>query len=413
MPIPNFLTNLHKSLDRLASFALCVERAPRSRSSTAVQLAKTYADRLQRTIQVPPEAMERVRHYLIDRVLADRYLDDRSDRRSILERLAAGDRVLQLQDWYLSDPNLPSSAGRQKDDSFERTVAACAEIQLISSTTLTIDPYGSLIVALAREDKIIEAFEDSVVVENPFRPQSSTALALGFQLLRCDWVFLRELAKRFPDRAFSFRDEIASDALGILQSIAAAVPPSPANRASSTWLAKQVEHAKRIGQLLRHENAGKRQTLFRPLEDTFVPRLELFVDLGILLKPERGRFVYEKAAKFSRFSAMISGSPTTLESEFFAVITELWNRPVDRLEGDLEILDHLRPAAERLKGITGYVGIVEATIYANAMSVRSTSGRVVEVGKATEAVRRLAALERPPVRIIADRFRRPRDFALT
>src|SRR6266851_7246894 len=233
--LPRVLTSLHKNLQRTAVLGACVATAPRSRVTTATALAAQYAALLQRSIEVSPAERSRVEHYLEDRRLAPVYAPAGRAKSTVPQHSAM---VIEAQDWFLSEPSLPSSTGREKDESYRRTIAVCVEMGLLHNKTLTITPFGSLLLALGEMRKVVEAFKTAQ--RNPFVPDEAFVAAVMFQVFRCDAMFQLQLLSRLPPDYFSFRDHIVRIAEDVLRSVDAQTPKTAANRSTVEWLRTQV-----------------------------------------------------------------------------------------------------------------------------------------------------------------------------
>jgi hypothetical protein len=416
--LPYVLRHLHKNLQRAASFALCVSRAPKSRSVTAVQLAAEYAQLMQRRIPVPAAAAERASRYLIGKGLAPRGVTAGVAERELIDRLRSGEALMEVQDWFLSDPRMPSSTGRESAGSFAETVAACAELQFLAEETLVLDSFGELLLAVAEDRGILQATSADGVA-NQFLPDPRLTTVLIFQLLRCDMIFQRELSQALPHTPVSFTEDLVPLVPGLLRNVALKTPTTVANRDLHGWLRRQIGNADSLalrsypGQKVtgRSGRAVAPQTLLRPLEGMLVPRMELLVDVGVARKPAPERYAYEVTETFKTYKELTDGGQAGLDSNFFAATARINGLRASPLTDPELILDHLRVGASRLKGLTGYAGIVESTLFAN-VSAMNNPWLFVELADAQDALRKMAGAANPKVRVIADRFRRPRDFAL-
>lgn len=412
---PYLLRRLHKNLQRTASLVLCVTRAPRSRSSTANQVGAAYASALQRNMPVPAADAERVLEYLVGKGIHQRseLHDDRPD--SWATRLRRGEGTVEAQDWFLSDPALPSSTGRESGATAAETVAVCQELQLISQRTLTLEPYGELLVVLGDEQGVSLPADES----NPFSPRPAVVMAVFFQLLRCDLPFQRELASVMAPGEMTFTEELVRWAPKVFRSVLNSLPSTPGNRELAGWLEGQLESAQALA---KRTFAGEKvtgrtgrrvapQTVLRNLENSLLPRMEFLVDAGILFKPTRENYIYRTLPAHSRYTELVSDGAARIDTAFFARWAALAGVRGTPLTDDEAILEHLRPAFLKLKGLTGYAGIAESVVYANAKTL-GPQWKFVELAEAIRGLRSLASAETPGVRVIADRFRQPRDFTV-
>jgi hypothetical protein len=157
--------------------------------------------------------------------------------------------------------------------------------------------------------------------------------------------------------------------------------------------------------------SASRETLIRPLEDVFLSRLEFLVDLIALRKPHPGRYQYEWDDRLAPLRALLSGDADDLNRKYFGLVVAR-ARSADALERPDEVLEHIRPAVKALRGLTGYSGITESVILANMTALSGSDPKYVEVDVCITGLRQLAANRGAKIRLIADRFRRPRDVAI-
>jgi hypothetical protein len=413
--VPYFLESLHKNLQRTISLALCVSKAPPVRPTSAERLASAYAEALRKPVSVPHEDVQRIVSYIGERALVRKYMKG-GTLETIRSRLEHGGSFIEAQDWYLSDPSLQSMTGSEKDDSFVKTVAACAELGLISDKTFTREIFGDLIIAIAEDRGLLNNSVESG--HNPFRADPAYAAAAYFRILTYDFIFQRELVRMIPEAGITFT-ALCEKLVDLLATIAREIGVSlnQSNRAAQRWLTARLKSAgelnERLADVRWKESPGVAiQTLYRPFEDLLYPRLEFLVDLGALRKPNPGRYEYIPASGLPALLQLLNRPPEHMMGAFFGVIATMHLRAVKRITAPLEVLEHLRPGFSRFKGITGYAPIAEATIYANMKGWDNDPWPVVEIETSHSALRELATVEPPTARVLADRFRRPETFSI-
>jgi hypothetical protein len=409
-----FLRTLHKNLNRLASFAIAVERASRTRALPASSLADLYGARVQKRVAVPENERPRVVQYLSDRGLADRYIGSKPNAAAVA--IMAGEPVVEIQDYCLSDPSLPSQTGREKGESAIKTIAAAVDIGLLAERTLTVTSFGHLVSTLATDEGVFDGL-DATGRANPFSPRQSLTAAVMLGVIRNDFPFQNALASRISVSPFSFRDHVLAVADEVFRDVQKLVPASPANREYTAWLQQQLKKVKDLSARRGSSAAAKVRsvatpTLIRPLEDVFLPRLEFWVDFGLLRKLDPGKYVYNTSPALEFFRTFCRRGPDGWASTFFDLLRTIDGSGGEVIEAPNEVLSHLRPSFQRLRGHTGYASIVDSTVDANLRSRASGQSRFLEVDAAIETLKALAVATPPAVRIISDRFRRPHDFTI-
>src|SRR5207248_5193513 len=105
--------------------------------------------------------------------------------------------------------------------------------------TLTLEPYGQLLVTLAEEHEVSLPAHGL----NPFVPRPAVVMTVFFQLLRCDLAFQRELSIALPAGEISFTEELVRVAPTVFRSLLARVPATAANRQLIGWLEAQLDSA--------------------------------------------------------------------------------------------------------------------------------------------------------------------------
>jgi hypothetical protein len=357
----------------------------------------------------------RVLAYISERALVRKYADKGpATMDGIRSRIGRGEPFLEAQDWFLSDPQLPSSTGGEREQSFARTVRACQELGLLNDRTLTISSYGECLVRIAELSGLLPGQEGNG--RNPFMPEPSYSMAAYFQVLRCDFAFQRELFQRIPASPVSF-SELALRADELLTAIERAIGVTAANRVDREWLGKRLKSARELKDRVRKEKGQggshvATQTLYRTFEDIFLPRLEFLADIAVLRKPQPGRYVYERGEGYAPFSELTRHGLDGVNAGYFSAFAKIHNRLVKPLVEATDVVTHLEPAFDVFKSMTGYAPIVECTVFANASAWKSDPWSYVEVTACQEALRQLAVQSPPRVHIVSDRFRKPETFRL-
>jgi len=412
---PYFLKELHKNLQRLVSLVNCVAKAPKVRPITAERLAAAYASGMQKTQPVLESDADRVLAYISERALVRKYADKGpATMDGIRNRITRGEPFLEAQDWFLSDPQLPSSTGGEREQSFARTVRACQELGLLNDRTLTISSYGDCLVRIAELSGVLQAPGGNG--RNPFVPEASYSMAAYFQILRCDFVFQRELLGRIPVSQVSFSD-LAIQAEELLIAVERAIGVTAANRADREWLAKRLKSARELRERVRKDkDQGSGhvsiQTLYRNFEDILLPRLEFLTDVAALRKPQPGRYVYERGDGYAWLAELTRRGSDGITSGYFSAFAKIYNRDVRPLVEPSEVIAHLEQAFDLFKSMSGYAPIVECAMFANAAAWKSDPWSYVEVSACQEALRQSALQNPPRAHIVSDRFRRPETFRL-
>lgn len=403
-----FLESLHKNLGRLPTFALCIEGAPRSRTTSAANLARIYGARVRTRVSAPADRREALRKYLVDRGLVPKYGSAGAPTiDALLARLIEGEE-LEVQDFWLSSDTVRSSAGAERESSLVRTVSTCVELGLLTPGKLSLTSWGEVLLTLASLEALLSG-------QNPFEPSPAYCWAAYFLVLRSDWAFSGAVLRALPEMRFGFREDILPKATSIIESVLRATPASASNRSARAWLTRQLQSARRLDVRsleLQPSDSVDTKTLLRPLEDVFLPRLEFMVDVGILTKPDPGRFTYERGPSYEAFSELVAGSQTRLDHSFFTTVARASGRDGTAVEAPDGVAAHLAQSARALKGVTGYAPIHETVTLANLTGWARDPWMYVEIETAEAALRSLATATPVRARLLSDRFGRAHTFSL-
>jgi hypothetical protein len=412
---PLVLQTLHKNIQRMASLAICVAGAGPARPSTAVRLGHVYQSAVGRTVPVALADADRAVSYLTERALIRKY--KARNAQDLRAQLVSGRRILEVQDWWLSDLSLRSRTGGEREQSFTKTVTTCQELDLLADKTLTVTSYGRLLVDIARERGLIQ--EDLGAQMNPFVFEPAFAAVAFYRVATYDVPLQRRLVDCLSAGTVRFQDLCLRAEQILREVLAADIPNSPATRFTRAWLVREIDNARKLAQKVRlsgwAESGGASvQTMYRPFEDMFLPRLEFMVDAGFVSKPEtsRARYIYEPSPKLEQWREILHGGINAIEGSYFTIVAQTQGKGGKRLTDPAAILNHLSVGFAKYRGLTGYAPILESVMYANVATWMLEPWPYVEVADSIDALRALSTSEAPSVRILSDRYRKPQAFTM-
>ena len=307
---------------------------------------------------------------------------------------------IELQDLYLSDTSMPSTRGRLgTPDDFLRFPQFAAALNLIRSDTAALLARGQLLTKLTPQPEI-DAFYNYSEEVNPFLLTTSQSLLLLLTMLESDASVIPALYSRPPAPQRRFKDMEAGDFLPeILCSVVRAIPTRNLSVTNTLKLKGILDTAEaisarkgvRFGKTVREQN--------------ITPRLEPFVDLGILRKPKPYAYEYELTEHGAVFINGISGDidvQNKLEQHFFALATKLYGLELDEIN-DLDVrLRVLHQAWRSLHNNTRYSSIDETGIYASIMGVEQGLG-FIELKTTWDSLYEARDLDRELLRLNIDR----------
>ncbi|MFC1909691.1 hypothetical protein ACFLXC_00115 [Chloroflexota bacterium] len=416
-----FLQHLHKNLQRLSTFALCVHNASLTRGTNAVHLSENYKDYIALGVQVNPENIDRVTTYISERALVNKY--DEKTVEDLRKALLSRKRIIESQDWFLSEPGLRSSTGGEREQSYVQTVIACQELGLLQGDTFVLTSYGLLIKEIAKKYGVIDG--PRRLERNPFIQNIPYVITAFLPVIKNDLLFQKNLLTNLPVE-FSFSD-VCILMEDILIGLDRNIPNTITTRSIKERIKGQIIASRKLNQKLKGGGWSKKkpdktetskvsggnvsiQTLYRPFEDMLLPRLEFLVDMGALDKREPWRYNYSKTSKFEIATKFFSSEISFLD-RYFSLCAALFERQT-HIVTKSELIDHLRLGHNAFKNLAGYAPILEATVYANILSWEKAPWPVIEIKDSFKILGEMAREDNSIIRIGPDRQRQPFTFKI-
>lgn len=363
-----------KNTVRLASLAMVSCLASSTRATTVSGLTSRYRSLVATAIPVPDAAWPEVDEYL--------------GRRNLRRKYKSANHLVEVQDWLLSDPRLPSSPGAEKEDTRAAVDFAC-QLGLLWTTSLQRTWRGSYLCDLS--DRILDAVRAGDRNPNPFvltAPQRLLLAWTSFTLDRTFTGYVLGLLRRLPP-VFTFGEvaEAVRESLPAFASNIADLAASPADRI----VVRRVQDL--AGRLARTSGGRKarpgavtEQTLRREFEELLFWRLEGLVDLRYLSKPDRHAFNYQMSPTVEGLTDLLGpDSDAGLHSSFFSQWRARTGQRSLRLQGDAA-LEALRRANEVRSNQMGYTLIEEGVLVANVLLCDDSLSRVLEWNDAMAAI---------------------------
>ena len=365
------------------------------------------------TRPIAPEDVDDALDYIRSRALVRQYAGRGQATMAAVSALASDGRLrLEFQDWALMDPSIPSTSGRERDASAVKTVELCDELGLLRVPPGTLQTHGTVLCSVARGAGVLPA--DPNTRDNPFAPRPALLATAFFHVLRSDRVFLLALLRLFANsnRERAFSGDLSAEAEQLLRTVEEGTDRTAANREAFRWFDRQKTYARRFARALeepRKKRSVTIQTLYRPMEDLLLPRLEFLVDVGALSKPRPADFSYVLTEKGQQFRQHL-GQGWDIETQYFRQIANLLDIRFTEISSD-DVLPHLSTAYAELRNAAGYAPIEEAVLLANAKALAETPWNGVELAAARAALADVARSS-TSVRIVSDRHRRPGAFRI-
>ena len=393
-------------MQRLGFLKPLVWRASQSSTNNLSTLGKEFIASVSQKISIilTPQIQEYIRSASTDsiykniRTNASKHIEYNSDKLQV---------QIELQDFYLASADIPSRRGRLTNDDWNKYPYLALNLGLLRKGTYSLLVRGQSFLSLVNDDEKKALIRAGIVSfsegPNPFQLTIHQRLLLLFSFIQGDGDVLKLLYKKILAASEPIADREAGSYL------------------PETYRAivKEYRHKARSGDdLLRIQRlldtAGKieRWTKTKPtgskdiLTQSITPRLEPFVDLGILSKPDPFAYRYQVTDITRTFFEPLINSESIdyfLHHSFFEATSKAFNLNAKHRTDRETILPAIQKAYMILKSPLGYVPILEVTLLAGIHSIME-SGYYFEISEATDMLKALQK-ERPElVRFNVDRW---------
>ena len=377
-------------MQRFGCLKYLLSRASLSATNNIPNLAKNLESTINKKINVPltPQLQRYIRAVLTGRA----YKDLRTAAiKQNLEDEAVKKVQIELQHIYLADPHMPSVRGMLSSDDWHRYPYLALDLGLIRSGTFSLLVRGLSFLSLVSEEekKAFPPPKDPILYGdvNPFVLTVPQKIILAFSLLENDGDILIKLYDRIL-HAFSgdFSDKVAGNFLPeIYRSVAKEARPRIRSANDRLRLQKLIDTADKIEAVQGSSTPGGKN----PREHAITLRLELFVDVGLVSKPDPLDYSYcingPKRIFFERFVKSESVE-SFLHNSFFQSVNDAFSINGKHQADGYAILSEIWKAYETLKSPLGYAPILELSLLAGIYSL-SKSRLYFEISEAFSVLR--------------------------
>jgi hypothetical protein len=390
------LSAANKHMQRLGYLKLLASRVARVETSSLSALGKPMVETVTKRVRVSPPFSEPLREYAQIRLSYDKIYTDLRD--AILS--GKSPVSVELQDLYLSDPELPSSTGKLGGNSERFYPYLGTALDLIKPGTWSAMTRSLLLIHLTPKEEAA-AWDSHQPRHNPLKISSEQAAVLFYCFLDNDAeVLLPLFAKLLELNGDGFDERTAGDYLpAILRNAISTLSKSSLAVEDRERLAQLDKAAKNIERW-----HGKPYTGGGAREENIRVRIEPFCDLGLFTKPDRHRFAYRLTPAFKRLMANLGGTEIDyfLENRFFTTLAAMRGITA-KAAGETEIRNALREAGETLSSTLGYSPIRDCSLLAG-IRLLFDHQRVLELGTSLNALRDWQKAAPDIVRFTVDRM---------
>jgi len=319
----------------------------------------------------------------IRRRLTDRTYND------LKKRLAAKNSLpeavtLEVQDAYLASSTLPSNTGKLVEGDWRKYPLLATQLGLVRRGTFSALVRGMAFLELdaASQAQMFESFQAGC---NPFVLEAPQTLLLLYAFLENDGDVIKPLYGCLRHIGGVFSDRDAGDRL---PEIYKDIERAESKRNLTIEEREELEKLLRMAQSIA-EWRGRKYTGSGALIEAVTVRLEPYVDMGILGKPDPFRYEYtltERGRAFAAALAKVDELDGFLARGFFGAVAPLFHsRPRHRRHVPL-LVRALYDSCMDLKSGLGYTPVKELALLTVTRSLPD-SGFYFEVQEAFDALR--------------------------
>lgn len=268
---------------------------------------------------------------------------------------------LELQDLYLADPKMPSKTGKlYSDDCQRRYPYLLPSLGFARGKTYSLLVRGKVFLGFIPREEL-DAFTNYERTLNPFLLNNYQKYICLYSILENDGDVLRSLYARLLSLRNSFSDWTAGNFLPeIYIEITKVYRPNVASGVDKEKLDHLFDSAKRIERWVNKPRTGGRGAKI----DAITPRLEPFVDLGLLKKQDPYKYEYcfsKEGGEFFTSFCFNEDIGKFLDESFFSTINKSFKLKADPATQD-EIMKTLFFAFDIIKSPLGYAPIKEIAL---------------------------------------------------
>jgi len=403
MEFMRVLTNPDRCMQRLGFLKYLVWRSAQSATNNLATLGKELINGVSRKVSVilTPQLQEYVRIALTDaiyknlRAALSKPLGENSDRPVV---------QVELQDVYLANSVIQSRRGKLVKEDWRKYPYLAIDLGLVRKGTYSLLVRGQSFLSLVPEEerKAFDKQEFSNADVNPFQLSPEQRLLLLFSFIEKDGDVLSRLYSRLLPLSEPFTDREAGD---YLPEIYRAIVKEYRHKARSgddlLRIHKILDTADKIEAWKGKPYSGKGAR-----ELSITPRLEPFVDLGLLSKPDPFAYRYQVTDPTRAFFEPLINTESIdyfIHHSFFETANKAFNFNAEHRTDRKNILPAIQKAYMILKSPLGYVPILEVALLAGIYAIIE-SGYFFEIREATDMLKALQKEKPELVRFNVDRW---------
>lgn len=395
MPDLRVLDHIARPMQRLGYLKRVTRRVTATDTSNLDNLGHDLIDTVTRKVRVQmnPQRAAYVKARLTDR--AYQTLKDQTN--AYLANSADPPEVLmELQDLYLADPMVPSGVGKLVRDDWRKYPALGMNLGLIRAGTYSATTRALSLLYFTPEPEQ-KAFVEYTPDNNPLYLSQRQGLLMLYSCLENDGEavipLLRQLAAHNGPtvsdvKGVTFSDRDAGD---LLPEIYKAAIVRHRARSLSADLRDRLAVLETSAESIARQRNVEGYSGGTAREHASRVRVEPYVDIGLLTKPDPYRYEYTMSAVGLAWATAFDGVESSnaiedfLTNRFFSTAAAAWQIPAEPLTDRDGIVAHVQKAWKAINSPGGYAPIEEMGLVAGIEALLD-QGLIIEIAAARQAL---------------------------
>lgn len=387
MPILRVMDKVARPMQRLGYLKHLVQKIASNPTNNMVNVGHDLVDIVLKKVKV--QLNENRANYVKIRLFDKAYKKLKEQTDLWLNNVDEPSHVLmEIQDAYLSDSQLPSQVGKLVKDDWRKYPQFGINLGLIREGTNSITTRGLTILHFTSSAER-NAFLEYDAEVNPFLLALNQKLVYLYSLIENDGEVFLPLLKKISQKIESeFSDRDAGD---LIPDIYSAIISRYKTRSLSYDLRQRLDSLDQSSVNIVEAGKSERYLGGSSREIASRPRIEPYADIGLFIKPNSLRYVYSISPiglSWAKATEDIDDSIAIeyfLNNCFFHTVTDAWRLKAELIDNVEDIVDRLKQAAKIISSSSGYSPIEELALLAG-IDALVEDHQFFEIGTAREAI---------------------------
>jgi len=366
MPELRVLDTIKRPMQRLGYLKRLIKRVTALSSSNLENLGADLVDTVSRKVRV---TLDQARVTYIKTRLSDKAYSGLKQQAEDWAQRSEGEGqpvMMELQDLYLADPALPSQVGKLVHNDRRKYPPLGTILGFVRAGTYSPNTRALSLLTLI-PDAELQGFLEYSSENNPLRISPAQSLLFLYAFLENDGEVVAPLWNRLMlDLPNGFSDREAGDRLpDIYRTVIGR------HRKSSLAIdaRKRLEVLEKSAESIARASAEPTYRGGSSREEASRPRIEPFVDMGLIIKSDPARYEnYQFSETGHVWAEALNGLETSdaivdfLANRFFSTAARTVDAEVRELKGTAEIVPYLHEAWSKIQSPGGYAPIEELAV---------------------------------------------------